>query len=340
MLRADSHLKKCHVLDASVTYEEIFALANSRNVYPFAAPPPKALQQELKRARSGLINPPGGFEKRFHVLSHTELFKVSRTGISFHVYETKADKDQLLQQFEALESIDKQFTGFDPASTAEDIVSVVRTGDWGRYFDGLISLPGAVVKALGAPITITKTANEPEQKSASSPTPAAVPPLQERKTAAAKGPKIRKKGIPADPEATRVKRERRNFAHKLLVGQMDDLLRKVGAIPQESEHIDLYAKVPQDGSFIFEMKSGGENLLEQIRKGLAQLYEYKFRYKNQVEPSAHLCLVLGAEPMDPSWLIDYICNDRKLSICWFGEGGQLLGPTECDAVFAPLKSGS
>lgn len=68
----------------------------------------------------------------------------------------------------------------------------------------------------------------------------------------------------------------RNLAHKELVSKMDAWLRRLGAIPKENDHIDLFADVPSDGSFIFEVKSGGENLLDQIRKGLSQLYEYRY----------------------------------------------------------------
>ena len=48
-----------------------------------------------------------------------------------------------------------------------------------------------------------------------------------------------------------------------------------------NEHIDLFAKIPTDGSFIFEMKSGGVSLLDQIRKGLSQLYEYRYAIETQ-----------------------------------------------------------
>ena len=106
-----------------------------------------------------------------------------------------------------------------------------------------------------------------------------------------------------DPELTKIKRQRRNLAHKELIDKMDSWLRQIGAIPKENDHIDLFAKIPSDGSFIFEMKSGGENLLEQVRKGLSQLYEYRYRYKEKInDPHISLCLVLPEMPDSIPWI--------------------------------------
>jgi hypothetical protein len=58
------------------------------------------------------------------------------------------------------------------------------------------------------------------------------------------------------------------------------------------------------------MKSGGESLLDQIRKGVAQLYEYRYRYKGKLKPSPRLCLVVAEKPEDPPWLIDYLAAAR------------------------------
>jgi hypothetical protein len=142
----------------------------------------------------------------------------------------------------------------------------------------------------------------------------------------------------ADPELTRIKRQRRNLAHKELIDKMDTYLRLFGAMPQENDHIDLYAKIPNDGSFIFEMKSGGESLLDQIRKGLSQLYEYRYRYRNQMnDEHISLCLVLPERPASIPWITNYLCEDRNINICWFDEDDMPVWPELCEENMSVLR---
>jgi len=117
-------------------------------------------------------------------------------------------------------------------------------------------------------------------------------------------------------------------------------LRRLGANPQENDHIDLFARIPEDGSFIFEMKSGGESILEQIRKGLSQLYEYRYRYRGVIGgDDISLCLVLPHPPTTP-WLADYLCKDRDINICWFEESDNLAWHVLCGERMGPLASGT
>jgi hypothetical protein len=133
----------------------------------------------------------------------------------------------------------------------------------------------------------------------------------------------------ADPEVTRVKRERQNLIHKILVDKMAEYLKIKGAKPLENPHIDLYAEIPSDGAFLFEMKSGGENILAQIRKGLGQLYEYRFRYRSQISKEANLCLVVQESPSDLPWIYEYLCEDRGICVCWFNDSNQIEYPEYC-----------
>jgi hypothetical protein len=87
---------------------------------------------------------------------------------------------------------------------------------------------------------------------------------------------------------------------------------------------------------MFEMKSGGENLLDQIRKGLSQLYEYRYRYQNEIAAGTSLCLVLPKEPSEMPWVLDYLCMDREISVCWFDQG-QLRYPDSCKVELERLN---
>ncbi len=102
------------------------------------------------------------------------------------------------------------------------------------------------------------------------------------------------------------------------MSQLDEHLRKLGATPKENEHIDLYAELTDGVGFLFEVKSvHSENLLSQTRKGLSQLYEYRFRYSEDILKNSTLCLVYPHEPTEINWLQDYLCLDRGIAIAWF-----------------------
>ena len=119
---------------------------------------------------------------------------------------------------------------------------------------------------------------------------------------------------------------------------MAEWLKVLGAQPKENEHIDLFAEIPHDGSFIFEMKSGGDSLLDQIRKGLSQLYEYRYRYRAIInDDHISLCLVLPESPDVIPWITDYLCDDREINICWFNEDNELEWPSHCAQQMQVLK---
>ncbi len=89
-----------------------------------------------------------------------------------------------------------------------------------------------------------------------------------------------------------------------------------GIEPYANEHIDLYAS-DQGDVVLYEMKSvdqEGINLLSQIRKAVAQLYEYRYIYE---QPDARLCIVTnyGIAKKD-EWLLDYLARDRAIAYEW------------------------
>jgi hypothetical protein len=76
---------------------------------------------------------------------------------------------------------------------------------------------------------------------------------------------------------------------------------------------------------MLEMKSCHVgNLQTQIRKGVSQLFEYRFTHKTMFRPDVDLALVLESPP-DPTrnWLLQYL---GSLSICpgWRSPHGDAL----------------
>ncbi|HFF8599010.1 TPA: hypothetical protein ACGEY9_005176, partial [Escherichia coli] len=127
-----------------------------------------------------------------------------------------------------------------------------------------------------------------------------------------------KNKVYADPELTKIRRQRANLTHKILLEKLNDYLVSKGAISLENEHIDLYAKLKNNKKFLFEVKSiDDKNLLSQTRKGISQLYEYRYRYQNIIGYDVNLCLVYPHEPKYVPWLQEYLCTDRDVGIMWF-----------------------
>jgi hypothetical protein len=295
----------------------------------------------LDDIRNNRLGFPEKYESRFHTLKHTEIFLIGQGRIHLRSGVNKADRDQLIRQLEAIASIGAEFTGFDSCANEKDLKQVIASDEWGRYFDGVKMLPSHIVEALTKDKAIeTAMPLEPviEGETTIVPPVAEIYPFRSR-TGVLPTPKPydRRKEF-ADPELTRIKRQRRNLAHKELIDLMESWLRRIGASPQENDHIDLFSKIPGDGSFIFEMKSGGDSLLEQIRKGLSQLYEYRYRYRNVInDQSISLCLVLPENPTSIPWVTDYLCTDREINICWFDENGKLIWPDICGSNMEVLR---
>lgn len=341
-LMADAQIRNISVLQGSVTYGEIFGLANVPDINQRALPSIRAVANSLNALRQGAVAIPERYERRFHTLRHTEMFLIDSGAVRLRDTVNNADRDQMLRQLNAICSIESQFNGFDACSSGAELQEVIASGDWGRYFDGVRALPSNIVEALtndqALGVAMPLEAAATGEAHVTTEPVAGIYPLRERtNTLSPVEPYSRRREM-ADPELTRIKMQRRNLAHKELIDKMDSWLRRIGATPKENDHIDLFAKIPEDGSFIFEMKSGGDSILEQIRKGLSQLYEYRYRYRDTIgEPEISLCLVLPGPPAIP-WIEDYLVEDRDINICWFEEGDNLAWPQACAERMAVLTT--
>ena len=74
------------------------------------------------------------------------------------------------------------------------------------------------------------------------------------------------------------------------------------------------------------------NLLSQTRKGVSQLYEYRYRYKDVIGYDVNLFLVYPEEPAVVPWLQEYLCKDRHIGIIWFDENDQIQFSSHCESM--------
>ena len=95
---------------------------------------------------------------------------------------------------------------------------------------------------------------------------------------------------------------------------MAERLRQRGAVPKANRYVDLSARLDEE-DYLFEMKSTTkDNPHSQIRRGLSQLYEYRYLAK---EPNAKLSIVASSKiPPDLSWMETYLPEDRKIAFEW------------------------
>ncbi len=113
-------------------------------------------------------------------------------------------------------------------------------------------------------------------------------------------------------------RERGNTSHETLVKLMAERLRQRGAMPKANRYIDLSARW-EDADYLFEMKSTTEdNPHAQIRRGLSQLYEY--RYIQNVKEAKLVLVIENPLPKENRWMEDYLIKDRGVLLVWDGNG--------------------
>lgn len=196
---------------------------------------------------------------------------------------------------------------------------VLENGEWMEYFPGF-SIPFEISKNI-----LQETALlEEDLLTNSISNPGA--PLQDFE----ESKKARKKRLnqrQANPEETQALREKANLQHRLIVKLIADKLRARDYVPESNIFIDLCCEKPE--KILFEIKSCNlSNQLSQVRKGISQLYEY--RYRHDKLHNAKLVLALENAPFaDMSWITDYLVQDRSISMCWLEGENNIVCPELC-----------
>jgi hypothetical protein len=121
-----------------------------------------------------------------------------------------------------------------------------------------------------------------------------------------------------------IEHERANSSHRRLTNLVAARVRAAGGIPKSNKLVDLAASI-QAHHFLFEVKSTTEkNAREQVRRGVSQLYEYRYL---QNAPHAKLVLLLENRfARDLEWMLEYLVSDRQVLVVWDGDGDKLHCP--------------
>ena len=341
-LKADSIIRGVSPLEAKLSLDEVFILANQPSTNTSTNPTIEDVQNILFEARSRDLSPPERYESRFHILKHTDFLISTRDGISIRPALTKTDSTELLQKLDAINSIGDVFSGFDNIQNNDELLDEIRACSWGRYFDGVKTLNSDIVSILTnenpdiySEIETAQTDKSSDLKIIKS---NSIYELKDVDFSRSNGlSKSKSKSVYTDPELTKIKRQRANLSHKVLLEKLYDHLSSLGATPLENEHIDLFAQLSPEDKFVFEVKSiTVNNLLSQTRKGVSQLYEYRYRYKDVIGYDVNLFLVYPEEPVAVPWLQEYLCKDRHIGIIWFDENDDIQFSSYCESMTKSL----
>ena len=343
-LKADAILRDISPLKASLSLDEVFILANHPTTNSITSPAIDNIKNILLEARRENLSPPQKYESRFHILKHTDFIISTRDGITIRNALTKTDAAELLQKLDIINSIETQFSGFDNAVNGEELLDEVRACSWGRYFDGVKTLESDIVNTLTnenpniyAEIKVLQEGEYPELDVVKSNNIYELRDVDFSRNPLK--PKSNSKPVYTDPELTKIRRQRANLSHKILLEKLYDHLESLGATPLENEHIDLFAQLPSKDKFVFEVKSiTVNNLLSQTRKGVSQLYEYRYRYKDVIGYDVNLFLVYPEEPTVVPWLQEYLCKDRHIGVIWFDENDQIQFSSHCETMAKVLAN--
>jgi len=129
-------------------------------------------------------------------------------------------------------------------------------------------------------------------------------------------------------EVDAAKRERANATHEKLRRLMASRISACNAWPTSNEYVDVAATI-DDQEFIIEVKSAGQRIRDQIRKGVAQLYEYRYLEET---PDAKLVLLIEKPLAGPDqWLLKYLLSDRGIYVVWDARNEELFTTAEGEA---------
>ncbi len=92
---------------------------------------------------------------------------------------------------------------------------------------------------------------------------------------------------------------------------------------------DLFAEITVNSGVLIEVKTiTPKNISKQIREAVSQLHEYNFKYKSETSKNNSLVIVLDQNPltMIEEWVLDYLANDRNISLWWVENGAIQSAP--------------
>ncbi|RED29163.1 hypothetical protein BJ123_11931 [Rhodopseudomonas thermotolerans] len=136
-----------------------------------------------------------------------------------------------------------------------------------------------------------------------------------------------------------IARERANKSHYDLEKALADLVRKIGCAPKYNQNIDLHFEV-EGHSVLVEIKSCTDrNFHTQARRGISQLLEYRFLYRDLLDPGEWMLLLMEAAPPEgKEWLVEH-ASSVGIILAWMdAKSEKVVTTTEIPATLTRVLS--
>ena len=104
-IQAHEIVESKSVFDISISYDEIFALANDPRINKFSSPPLDNIIAAISDFDQGIITPPKPYESRFHILKHTDFLIPEKSGVRLRSPLSKVDENEILDKFLVKDSL-------------------------------------------------------------------------------------------------------------------------------------------------------------------------------------------------------------------------------------------
>ena len=371
LIQAKAELRGESEDETQVSPEEIYAIINWKPVRTIPSPPIHVLKKGLSLFSSGKLVPPQINRKSFKFLEVTNLIDCdAQDNIKLRALPLEIQRETRNRQITAIRDLSTFYDEFNSCSNKEEIINAIRRGSWIRYFDACRALPSEAVEVItGQDFVGTISRGIETSFDKVLPTAQAEPPRP--KASEVGSTPIRTGVIPRpsrNPEETRIIRERRNSYHDLILQLLSKRIKQRGLRALQTPYIDLFTNVedtkksfgdqyciegsylegknlpyfPREQkekvSFVFEVKSSDDQIvLDQVRKAVSQLYEYRYRYK-EADLNAHVILIIALQSdlSQIPWLIDYLLEDRQIGVCWLKGKNELACPQDCFPILHPF----
>lgn len=328
--------------ETALSFSTIHRMFNSPAVFQTPTPSNESLLDVADKSKglSGISGTNLGYFKRnFHILEQTGLLRrtVNRNAIQLELGESEQSAKWTLSICRAIADSEIFYNGFENCVNAADPEECIRDAildlRWGSYFDGG-NLPRNLLNQIeGIPTSVGEISVTLPGQPNTLRIPSFPPLTTYNPTPANPSPSpLTGTGVHANPEHTRVLREKANRSHARIVNLLSSTAKAQGYDPTDNEYIDLCLRaVP----LIIEVKSCNDgNMLSQIRRGVSQLYEYRFRSGIH---DAQLCLALEQEPSgQEAWLVRYLLEDRQIYPLWVVGDVNLDAPPDTKTALAFL----
>ena len=271
------------------------------------------------------------FKRNFHILEQTGLLRRTddKKALKLQLGSNGRSAEQTLKICRAIAKIETFYEGFGKCLSSNNLRESVRDKilslEWGTYFDGG-NLPLSVLREVAGTGECTVDVTELPLEDPALPLLPDFPPLSAYNPSPTNPRPAPLIGLeaPTNPEQRRVLREKANRSHARILQLLASTAKAEGIEPRDNLYVDLYLDLVP---VIIEVKScNSENMLSQIRRGVSQLYEYRYRSRN---PDALLCLALEQEPSGQDhWLVSYLLEDRNIYPLWLIGDVTLDGPPQ------------